>query len=957
MKLVTPTVACPLEVRLFGTFELRVDGEVREKVPAAVQALLSLIIYHSSTPLSRQELATTLWPNVSHDQASFYFRRALSQLRALLGEAATRIGNDLSIDLSSCECDLASFRGEVLENPASAVAFYSGPLVVGQRNHRLESIGREIREQYLSALWTMSEQFEADKDYPAAIRALRLLVKEDRSIERAWRSLICLLGTQHDHVGAARAFRQLRLALREELGIEPEPETTAAYHRVMAESDLLRVRPTSVETSPLKSPRLPTPLNQIIGRGRDLDAIRDALQDRRLVFIVGLGGVGKSRLAIELAETCPPSASVSLARVRSSEELRSSLTMEQLFPEASSSSSSRLLLLDNAEHLLEPLQEAVEELLTDHPELTILVTSRKSVTWPDAYVYRLPPLEVSVDGELSVAELSTVSSVSLFIDRARAANPEFSLTSRNALNVASICRKLDGLPLAIELAAAKARSMPIAEIDRRLSDRFALLKKQGSTKTLETVLDWSYEGLSDSERNLFLDLVQLPGLWSYEAMAAICIDLADEDIDSLVALDLVTFSDGRYGCLQTVREYGLRKRRTSQDLVSRFAQFFFREVESRLPALLDKFDPETSEWFFREEPNLSWILQRATDSTDPDFVRQALVLYSQLFNFWMRTGRASVGYRLGLCLLDGLDEPSEELTAALISAGGVAHKVASIEIADSFFARAESMAKRLGLASWRAESLLRRAELLSDRSQFTEATGLLTEALSEFNLLENREKQAICLRNLGYVERELGHYPEAIEYTRRALRIHTECNDIGGKFWCIGGLGAIYMLLGDPLKATHHFRENIEAAREIGDIYVGIWNLVSLAEAQNQLSQFEDAEQSVRTAIAMHGPDADEVALEWPVSLLGEILTEQGKYEAADQALNRAWQIHGLAGKSKLGVYTILRRAELHRRWGRFVSASTYFEIAERLVSEFEVEHLSERVELLRAKLSTNAQD
>ncbi len=951
MTKIDPTKSLPLEIRLLGAFELKVRGVVEAKVPAAAQGLLALLILHSKSPLSRQSLAQALWPDSSSEQANFYFRRTLSQLRNLLGDESDRISSDLSIDLTHCRCDLDTFCSNAGSDPATAIEAYSGMLVVGKRNHRFEAITRQLSEQYQAALSKIAELHEASGDYASAIRLARQVLAEDRTSEASWRRLIRLLGLQRDHVGAARAFRQLRLILREELGIEPEPESTELYHRVMSESDVLRVRPQNLVPPKLANPRLPTPLTALIGRDRDLEVVRTALSNRRLVLLVGLGGVGKSRLAVEIAETWSPSASIGVARIQGVEDLRAVLALDQLFLSGLDHGRKSLLLVDNAEHILEPVREVVEELLSQNPDLVVLVTSRKRATWPGATTYHLAPLELPEGSESSISTLSEIPAIRLFIERAHAADAEFSLNPRNAQSVASICRKLDGLPLAIELAAAKARSMPAAEIDRRLTDRFALLQRKGAAQTLTTVLDWCFEELSEDERRLFLALVALPGSWSFEMCESIFEDFAPEHIDTLVALDLVTFEGGRYRCFQIVREYGLRKKGIPPSLFGKIATFYFREVEARFPALEGAIYSQAVEWFFREEANLAWVLQLASESSDGELVRQALVLYTQLYNFWMRTGKASVGHRLGACILEGKTEPSEELAAALFSLGGLAHRMALLDQAEKVLAEADAMSKLLGLHSWRGESLLRRAELLSDRAKLSEAIYLLNEALQEFTILGNSPKQAACLRNLGYAERERGRYDQAIEFTRRALKIHTEMNDSLGRCWCVGSLGATYLHAGNAQQAVLHFSENIQVAKEIGELDTQIWNLLMLAEAQLRLRQFELAEVNVREALGAYHPETNEVQLEWATSLLGEILTELGQYEAAEQLLARAWRIHGLAGTSKLGAHTMVRRAELHLRWGRRVTALAFFELAEDLVRRSEVGHLNEVFESLKKKL------
>lgn len=941
-----------LEIKLLGAFELKVGGVPRARVPAAVQALLALLVLNARNPLGRQALASALWPEVSAEQASFYLRRSLSQLRALLGDASGRIGADLSLDLSGCRCDLTEFERDIESDPEAAIASYGGRLAVGKRNHRFEAIAQELADKHARALAGLAERLESAGDSAGAIRLVRQILSEDRTSEAAWRSLIRLLGSQHDHVGAARAFRQLRLALREETGMEPSPETTAVYHQVMAESDALRVRPVEVAKPKLRNPRLPTPLTSLIGREADIQGVNDALERHRLLFIVGLGGVGKTRLAIEIAERRPKSASVSIAGEIETEELESTLAMESLFPGSSDGEESLLLLIDHVEHVLDPLRSSVERLLTDHPNLKIVATSRRAVDWPGVHLHHLSPLQVAEPSGRTVAEISEIPAVKLFVERARAADAQFSLSARNVEPVTRICAKLDGLPLALELAAAKVQSMSVSEIDRRLDDRFALLTRRGSGQTLETVLAWSFEGLAEPERKLLIDLVQLPGTWAFEAIEAIGVEDALQSVESLVALDLLVFQGGRYRCLQTVREYVARKGEPSPNFLRGVAEYYFAEVETRFPALEASLDGQVFEWFAQEEPNLTWVLQKGIRSADADLRSQVLALGARLHHYWMRSGKSALGLRIGLGLIEDQTEPSPELTSALYSVGGLALHTSRREIAERAFERADAMAEHLGLSSWRAESLLMRAELLSVQAKLSESAELLQEALGQFRELGNLSKQAWCLRSLGYVERERGRFPEALDLTRQALKIYSETNESAGRIWCIGSLGAIWLQAGDPAQALPYFLENAATARANGDVSTAIWNLTISAEAEKELGDLDAASGHVREALLLHGPEQEMTALEWPTSLLGEILTKQGDYAAAEQTLDRAWQCHCRAGTSKLGAYTMLRRAELHRRWGKLESARAYFAIAEELVRTSEVEDLSVQLEALRTALS-----
>ena len=493
--------------------------------------------------------------------------------------------------------------------------------------------------------------------------------------------------------------------------------------------------------------------------------------------------------------------------------------------------------------------------------------------------------------------------------------------------------------------------MPVSEIDRRLSDRFELLQRKGAGQTLGAVLEWSFEGLPDGAKRLLVSLVQVPGSWTYDLIDALGEQRSHESVEELVNLALVTFDGARYRCLNTVREFARRNGPASNDMVRRTAQFYFREVAERFCAPGHSSTQEQVEWFVQEEQNLVWVLHRCKQSGEADLLQQALVMYSHLYRFWLRPAHVETGFRIGKVLLEGEFEPTEELAAGLLTAGGLAHRLLSLDEADRLFLIADSMTEKLGLRSWRAELLLQRADLLSNQARLVESEMLLRQSLAEFELLGNVDKQAMCLRNLGYVLRERGEYSESIDVTQCALHDYTQSGDAVGRYWCIGSLGATYLQAGNPEQAAVHFLENIGSAHTVDEPYMGIWNRLMLAEAEVQLGKFESAETYVRAAIELHGRDPDEQQLEWPVSLLGEILTELEQFELADQALDRAWRIHATVGTTKLGAYTMVRKAELYRRWGKSISAKAFFDSAEQLVTSLEVHHLTTRLNHLKSKL------
>lgn len=395
-------------------------------------------------------------------------------------------------------------------------------------------------------------------------------------------------------------YRQFRLRLHEELQSEPEAETTALYQRLR---DTVRLpaahtgRHTGLEVvSPSKpKPQLPRPLTALVGRRRELEEITAHLLRPRLLTLTGVGGVGKTRLALASAERTLPdfadgvwfvdlaplvdSALVAAAvatKLGLREDPRRALSetlTEYLSPKH------LLLVLDNCEHLLPGCAQFVDRLLQGCPYLRILATSRQALGLRGEITWRVPSLslptvkegsEPSASMQPLILSLLESDAVRLFLERAMEASTSFALTERNARAVTQICHRLDGIPLALELAAARAKVLSAEQIAKRLDRVFTLLTGGSSAdlprhQTLRALLDWSYALLNNKEKALLCRLSVFAGGWTLEAAEAVGVGTNVEDSEildlmtSLVDKSLVVAEpqeeETRYRLLETVRQY------------------------------------------------------------------------------------------------------------------------------------------------------------------------------------------------------------------------------------------------------------------------------------------------------------------------------------------------------------------------------------------------------------------
>ena len=447
---------------------------------------------------------------------------------------------------------------------------------------RLEELRRETEEELAELRLAMGEGTRMVGKLESAVAAEPLR-------ERRWAQLMLAYYRAGRQADALRAFARLRSTLAEELGLSPSAELVALEQKVLLQSPELDPRP-----PPPEAAAAPTPpggagpfrrqANSFVGRAGEVEEVAKLVGEHRLVTLAGAGGCGKTRLAQEVAAdtagrfaggahfvALAPLSAPGLVPLAVAEGLgvrpRSGRPPAEVLAEVIGHRET-LAVLDNCEHLVQAVAEAVEDLLGCAPGLRVLATSREPLRIAGETVWRVPSLDVPPP-EATALECRGYPAVELFVDRALAARPGLRLDSDAITTVAEIARRLDGMPLAIELAAARAGVVDLAGILERLGDRFALLSGGSRTaparqQTLRATVAWSYDLLSAREKDLFCRLSVFPGSFSLEAglaVAGTAPDQATEDFLALVSKSMVATvgPDGgpfRYGLHETLRQFG-----------------------------------------------------------------------------------------------------------------------------------------------------------------------------------------------------------------------------------------------------------------------------------------------------------------------------------------------------------------------------------------------------------------
>ena len=416
---------------------------------------------------------------------------------------------------------------------------------------------------------------------------------------------------------------------------------------------------------------LPSELTSFVGRRQALADVRNLMASARLVSLIGAGGVGKTRLAVRLASelvhqyadgvwlinlaslTAPNLIAQTIAVTVDVRESADRSLREGLFQFCRTRS--LLLVLDTCEHLLDGCAELAETLLRGAPQVQILATSREPLRVPGETVYRVPSLSLpDASASLSEDALTRFEATQLFVERARASLMQFRPSTDDVAAITGICRRLDGIPLAIELAAAHVAALPAAEIEARLKDRFHLLAGSRTTvarqRALEAAIDWSYQLLSGVERRLFDRLSTFAGSWSLEAAATVCGgdgiegaaigDLLSALVrKSLVVLEASSGGHQRYRLPETMRDYAHQRIVESGQadrLRERHFGFFHAQFRDALPILNGHGQAAYLKQLRVEEQNLRAALAHGLSS--PALAQEGVELASALFFYWTKRG-------------------------------------------------------------------------------------------------------------------------------------------------------------------------------------------------------------------------------------------------------------------------------------------------------------------------------
>jgi predicted ATPase/transcriptional regulator with XRE-family HTH domain len=687
---------------------------------------------------------------------------------------------------------------------------------------------------------------------------------------------------------ARRPSRQIAERLAEALDI-PEADRAAFIKAARAElavdrlahptQDLPKIAfvPPASSNKPITN--LPAPLTTFIGREKEQAEVIRLITTHRLVTLTGPGGIGKTRLSIKAGEACLRDFAdgvwiVELAPILDSlliprttaiaiglrdEPQRPVIDMLSDYLRARE----MLLILDNCEHLLDACAQLADTLLKRCPGLKILATSREILGILGEAVYPVSSLELPDLQEL-IDRFRDYESIRLFEERAQLAQINFSLTTHNASAVAKICTHLDGIPLAIELAAARIRTFSAEQIAARLDESFSLLTTGNRAalprhQTLKSAIDWSYDLLSPTEQALFRRLSVFVNGWTLESAGSI---YSDVHIQSEAVLDLLAqlinkslvitqeeHGKSRYRMLETVRQYAQEKLLASGEAETYYdahLNFFLKLAEEAEPHLKGA---EQVQWIHRLEEeldNLRLALDRAV-SIDTN-QETALKLSSALWRFWQRSMRASEGSTYLARLLNqapkGHASESIAYARALTAAGALAYFQSDYESAQAFRQRALDLFRQLSDQTGVADSLHGLGNIALSQGHYESARSMYEECLAIRQKLGQRESLSGTLGNLGLIAYNVGDYIAAHSLEMESYKIFQEFGNKAGICFTLNLLGYIARRQGDLQAARRYHEESIACYHQAADQW-------GLANALNGLAEVALAEGDLSAAFSL----------------------------------------------------------------------------------------------------------
>jgi predicted ATPase/DNA-binding SARP family transcriptional activator len=953
------SASVPLTLKLLGPMQVLIHGHPLPHLRSRKALwLLALLTLRQDRPVLREWLAGTLWPDTDQDRAFASLRATLSELRAALEDQGQRLQSPsrhmLFLDLTGADVDLpvfdAAMRSQNPEAMKQTVALYRGSLLEGCNEEWVAQERRQREQDCLQALQTLGDAALAAGDHGAAIGYYRRAVSLDPWREAARRGWMEALAKGGNRNAALQVYRELRELLRSDPNAMPDEETSALYAHLRAEArQQSQVQATALAQESVVdkadpqvvSGYLPHPLTDLIGREQERTEVAAKLRGGRLVTLAGPGGIGKTRLAIEVAEEGVQGGEfypdgvwlVALDSLSESQQIVPQIAAVVGIREESGRSllkrliehlrTKRLLLvLDNCEHLLEASAQVIGDLLRECARVRILATSREALGIIGEVVFPVPSLAAPAPKHLPAGSATALQvfadyeSIQLFVQRAQERQKGFVLTQHNALAIAQVCFQLDGIPLAIELAAARVNAMTVEQIATHLNDHLSLLTVGNRAahprqKTLRATLDWSYALLSVAEQTLLARLSVFAGGCLLEAAEQVCSDPEEagsfpiqnpkskiqnagvlELLTSLVDKSLVlvetTQAQARYHLLETVQQYATERFagiKGAEVIQEKHMAWFLTFAEEAEPHLRGPDQEIYQRRIYSEYANLRVVLTRNARGIGQ--AEAGMRLSRALWWYWRTQGRFREG--------------SEYLEAALAWEG----------------AQGETPA--------RAQALMVAGDFARLQRDYKAARALHAESLAISQKVGDKAATAHSLNNLGHVAREQNDYDSAQTLYEQGLALYQELGDKRETVHLLNDLGLVAYYRGDYTLAWTLYEQGLAIRREFGDKAALAHSLYCLGLVAQARGDYDSARTLYEQGLALNRELGDKAATAHSLHCLGTVARDQGDYETARMRLQASLALYRETGDSFL-IHVLGALGHMAREVGDYAQATTFYQ-------------------------------